>query len=486
MRGWCLNFRKKLTFYDIMLTGCLRANTVKGNNEMNENERTGFNSRLGFILVSAGCAIGIGNVWKFPYVVGQNGGSVFVLFYLLFLVIMGVPAMSMELAIGRASGLTMVQGYKKLEKKGQKWHIHGWVSLIGNYLLMMYYTTVSGWMLDYFYKFATGEFEKLGSAPVSSVFESLLADPIEMGIFTILTVVIGFAILAFGVQNGLENVSKFMMLGLLGLILVLVINSFTLDGALEGLKFFLLPDFKRASQIGLGKVISAAMSQAFFTLSIGMGSIEVFGSYMSKDKALVGEAIMIGSLDTVVAMCSGLIIFPACFSYGVEPEQGPSLIFVTLPEIFINMHMGRIWGTLFFVFMTFASFSTVTAVLENLVAGLMDNFGLTRGSSIAVNCIFLIFASLPCVLGFNKWSGITFFGNKGILDFEDFLVSNLILPAGCLVILLFCVTGLGWGFDKYIREVNAGEGIKMPAWTKNYLRFVLPVMILIILINGLI
>ncbi len=453
--------------------------------EMNENERAGFNSRLGFILVSAGCAIGIGNVWKFPYVVGQNGGSVFVLFYLLFLVIMGVPAMSMELAIGRASGLTMVRGYKKLEKEGQKWHIHGWVSLIGNYLLMMYYTTVSGWMLDYFYKFATGEFEKLGDKTVSSVFSSLMADPIEMGIFTILTVVIGFGILAFGVQNGLEKVSKFMMLGLLGVIIALVMNSMTLDGALEGLKFFLLPDFKRARAIGLGKVISAAMSQAFFTLSIGMGSIEVFGSYMSKDKSLMGEALTIGALDTLVAMCSGLIIFPACFSYGVEPGQGPSLIFETLPEIFMNMNMGRIWGTMFFVFMTFASFSTVTAVLENLVVGLMDNFGLSRGSSIAVNCIFLIFASLPCVLGFNKWSGITFLGGRGVLDFEDFLVSNLILPVGTLVILLFCVSRFGWGFDSFLREVNEGEGLKIPAWTRNYLRFVLPVMILIILINGL-
>ncbi len=452
---------------------------------MNEKERAGFNSRLGFILVSAGCAIGIGNVWKFPYVVGQNGGSVFVLFYLLFLLIMGVPAMTMELALGRASGLTMVEGYKKLEKKGHKWHIHGWVSMAGCYILMMYYTTVSGWMLDYFFKFATGEFEKINGLSVSSVFDSLMADPIEMGIFTILTVIIGFGVLAFGVQNGLEKVNKFMMLGLLGLILVLVINSFTLKGASEGLKFFLLPDFQRARQIGLGNVISAAMSQAFFTLSIGMGSIEVFGSYMSKDKALVGEALTIGALDTLVAMCSGLIIFPACFSFGVEPEQGPSLIFVTLPEIFINMHMGRIWGTLFFVFMTFASFSTVTAVFENLVVSLMDNFGLSRGKSIVVNCIFLIFASIPCVLGFNKWSGMTFFRGMNVLGFEDFLVSNLILPGGTLIILLFCVTGLGWGFDNYLKEVNGGEGLKMPGWTRHYFRLILPILILIILLTGL-
>jgi NSS family neurotransmitter:Na+ symporter len=451
---------------------------------MKEKERAGFNSRLGFILVSAGCAIGIGNVWKFPYVVGENGGSVFVIFYLLFLIIMGVPAMTMELAIGRASGKTLVEGYKKLEKKGHKWHLHGWFSLAGNYILMMYYTTVSGWMLDYFYKFATGEFDEAGVS-AAATFEALQADPIEMGIFTILTVLIGFGVLSFGVQNGLEKVNKFMMLGLLALIMVLVVNSFTLEKAAEGLSFFLLPDLDRAGKIGFGNVISAAMSQAFFTLSIGMGSIEVFGSYMSKDKSLAGEALMIGGLDTLVAMCSGLIIFPACFSYGVQPEQGPSLIFVTLPEIFMNMPMGRIWGTLFFVFMTFASFSTVTAVFENLVVGLMDNFGFGRGRSIVVNCIFMIFASLPCVLGFNKLSGVVFPGIGNILSFEDFLVSNLILPIGTLIILLFCVTRFGWGFDNYLEEVNRGEGLKVPVWVKRYFRFVLPVLILIILLNGL-
>ncbi|RKM61392.1 sodium-dependent transporter [Butyrivibrio sp. CB08] len=453
---------------------------------MSDNNRGGFGTRLGFILVSAGCAIGIGNVWKFPYVTGQNGGSVFVLFYLLFLAIMGVPVMTMELAMGRASGLTLVNGYKKLEKKGTKWHIHGWVCMIGNYLLMMYYTTVSGWMFDYFYKFATGEFEKIGDAPVASVFDGLMADPIEMGIFTIVTVLIGFLVLSFGVQNGLERVNKFMMLGLLALIAILAVHSITLPGAKEGLTFFLLPDFGKAKEIGLHKVISAAMSQAFFTLSIGMGSIEVFGSYMSKDRTLTGEAMRISALDTMVAILSGIIIFPACFSYGVEPGQGPSLIFVTLPELFINMPLGRIWGTLFFVFMSFASFSTVTAVFENLIVCLTDNFKISRNASIVINCIFLIFASLPCVLGFNKWSGLQFPGGRGVLDFEDFLVSNLILPIGALVILLFCVTGLGWGFDKYHEEVNTGEGTKMPVWIKYYLRFVLPVLILIIIINGLV
>ncbi len=453
---------------------------------MSERSRDGFGSRLGFILVSAGCAIGIGNVWKFPYVAGQNGGSVFVLFYLLFLIIMGVPVMTMELAVGRKSRLTLVNGYKSLERKGSKWHLHGWASMIGNYLLMMYYTTVAGWMFDYFYKFATGEFEHLENGSAKATFDGLMADPIEMGIFTIITVLIGFLVLSFGVQNGLERVNKFMMLGLLGLIAVLAVHSVMLPGAKEGLSFFLLPDFGKARNIGIHKVLAAAMNQAFFTLSIGMGSIEVFGSYMSKDRALSGEAMRISALDTMVAILSGIIIFPACFSFGVEPEQGPSLIFVTLPELFINMPLGRIWGTLFFVFMSFASFSTVTAVFENLIVCLVDNFKLTRTASIVINCIFMLFASLPCVLGFNKWSGVTFMGGKSILDFEDFLVSNLILPIGALVILLFCVTGLGWGFDNYLEEVNTGEGTKMPRWIKNYLRFVLPVLILIIIINGLV
>ncbi len=364
--------------------------------------RESFGSRLGFILVSAGCAIGIGNVWKFPYVAGQNGGGIFVIFYLLFLLIMGFPVMTMELALGRKSGLTMVKGYKKLEKPGQKWHIHGWICLAGCYILMMYYTTVSGWMIDYFYKFVTGKFTK-GETPVdvSAVFDKLLANPIEMGIFTVLTVIAGFAVLSFGVKNGLEKVNKFMMIGLLALLVILAINSVRLEGAMEGLKFFLMPNFERAKEVGVAKVVSSAMSQAFFTLSIGMGSIEVFGSYMDKEKRLTGESIMIGVLDTIVAVMSGIIIFPACYAYGVEPQQGPSLIFATLPEIFINMPLGRFWGSLFFILMTFASFSTVTAVFENIVTSIVDNFKVKRTTSVALNCIFLIFTSFPCVLGFN-------------------------------------------------------------------------------------
>ena len=449
------------------------------------NERGSFQSRLGFILVSAGCAIGIGNVWKFPYVAGENGGSVFVLFYLIFLILMGIPVLTMELAMGRASGKTLVNGYKALEKEGNKWHIHGWVCMIGNYLLMMYYTTVSGWMVNYFFKFATGRFENLIEGGSASVFEEMLGDPTQLAIFTIITVLLGFGVLSFGVQNGLEKVNKVMMILLLCLIVILAIHSITLEGASEGLKFYLLPDMGKAKSVGIGKVITSAMSQAFFTLSVGMGSIEIFGSYMSKDHALTGEAIRICALDTFVAIISGLIIFPACFSYNIKPDAGPSLIFITLPDVFINMAGGRIWGTLFFLFMTFASFSTVTAVFENLVACTNDNFGWSRGKSIAVNCIFMLIASLPCVFGFNIWSDVNLIGARGILDSEDFLVSNLILPAGSLIFLLFCVTRLGWGFDNYIAEVNTGDGMKLPGALKWYLKLVLPVLILIIFIQGL-
>ena len=450
------------------------------------NERGSFQSRLGFILVSAGCAIGIGNVWKFPYVTGENGGAIFVLFYLMFLLIMGIPVLTMELAMGRAGRQTQVKGYKALEKPGSKWHLHGWVCMAGNYLLMMYYTTVSGWMLNYFCKFATGRFNGLQHQDVAAVFDELLADPVELAIFTTLTVLLGFGVLSFGVQNGLEKVNKIMMILLLGLIMTLAVNSLTLEGAAEGVKFYLLPDMNKAKSVGIWKVITAAMSQAFFTLSVGLGSIEIFGSYMSKDHALTGEAIRICALDTFVAIISGLIIFPACFSYDIKPDAGPSLIFVTLPDVFINMAGGRIWGTLFFLFMTFASFSTVTAVFENLVASCSDNFGWKRGRSIAVNCVFMLIASLPCVLGFNVLCDLTLIGSRGVLDSEDFLVSNLLLPGGSLIFLLFCVTRLGWGFDNYNNEVNTGDGLKLPRGLKWYLQIVLPVLILIILIQGLI
>lgn len=449
-------------------------------------KRENFGSRLGFILVSAGCAVGIGNVWKFPYVTGQNGGAVFVLFYLLFLILMGIPVMTMEFAVGRASRRSAVSGYKALEKKGSKWHIHGWFCIAGCYLLMMYYTTVSGWMLDYFYKFAVGTFDNIAAEDVGGVFGAMLSDPIEMGIFMVITVIAGFGVLSFGVQKGLEKVNKVMMTGLLILIAVLAIHSLTLDGAGAGVGFYLLPDWSKAMEAGLWNVMSAAMNQAFFTLSLGIGALEIFGSYMSDEKTLTGEAIRVCALDTFVAILAGLIIFPACFSYGVQPDQGPSLIFITLPTVFMNMPGGRIWGTLFFVFMTFASFSTVTAVFENLIAYLEDEFGWTRGKAVTVNLIFILVASLPCVLGYNVWSDLHLIGARDVLDSEDFIVSNLLLPLGSLIFCLFCVTKFGWGFDRYMEETNKGDGIKMPMWLKPYFKFVLPVLVLIIVIMGLI
>lgn len=449
-------------------------------------KRENFKSTLGFILVSAGCAIGIGNVWKFPYVAGANGGGVFVLFYLLFLLIMGVPVLTMELAVGRASRQSAVGSYKALEKKGHKWHIHGWFCVVGCYLLMMYYTTVSGWMFGYFFKFASGTFEGMSGAAASvSVFDGMLANPWEMILWMGLIVCAGFLVCSFSLQKGLERISKIMMLGLLGLIVILAINSVTLDGALEGVKFYLLPDFPRAMEQGLGNVITAAMNQSFFTLSIGIGSMEIFGSYMTKDRTIGGQAAQICCLDTFVALMAGLIIFPACFSFGVQPDAGPPLIFVTLPTVFMNMAGGRIWGTLFFLFMSFASFSTVIAVFQNLVAACEENFGWKKKKTVIINCLFMLVASLPCVLGFNLWSEFTI-GGKNILDIEDFLVSNILLPTGALVYLTFCVTRFGWGYDKYLAECNEGKGLKLPRWLKPYFQFVLPVLIAVILITGLI
>ena len=448
-------------------------------------KRESFRSRLGFLLVSAGCAIGIGNVWKFPYVTGEYGGGVFVLFYLLFLVIMGVPVLTMELAVGRASRKSAVQGYRALEPAGSKWHIHGWFCMIGCYLLMMYYTTVSGWMLGYFFKFAGGAFEGIALEAVDGVFSAMRADPMEMTVWMAVMVAAGFLVCSLGLQGGLERVTKWMMLGLLGLIVVLAVHSLTLPGAAEGVKFYLLPDFGRAVEQGLGKVVTAAMNQAFFTLSLGIAAMEIFGSYMSRDNTLAGEAARICGLDTFVAVMSGLIIFPACFSFGVEPNAGPPLIFVTLPKVFTNMAGGRLWGSLFFLFMTFASFSTVIAVFENLQASAIDNFGWSRKKASVVNCLFLLAASMPCVLGYNVWKDLRLIGGRDVLDSEDFLVSNLLLPLGSLVYLLFCVSRRGWGFERYLEEANAGEGLKMPRWLKPYFVFVLPVLILIILIQGL-
>ena len=450
-------------------------------------KRESFKSRLGFLLVSAGCAIGIGNVWRFPYVVGQNGGGLFVLLYLIFLIAMGLPVLTMELAVGRASRKSAVQGYQALEKPGSKWHIHGWFAIAGCYMLMMYYTTVSGWMVTYFYKFITGEFVSgMIAEEAGNVFANLLSDPVQMAFWMILIVVAGFLVCSQGLQNGLEKISKGMMSALLVLIIVLAVHSFVLPGAGEGVKFYLIPSIDTVRDVGFGSVIAAAMNQAFFTLSLGVAAMEIFGSYMNKDFTLAGEGVRICALDTFVAIMSGLIIFPACFSYGVEVGAGPSLIFITLPNVFVNMAGGRVWGSLFFLFMTFASFSPVIAVFENIMSFCMDMFGWSRRKAALVNCIAILVLSLPCVLGYNVWSNLHLIGGRDVLDSEDFIVSNLLLPLGSLVYLLFCVTKWGWGFDNYMKEANTGEGIKIAKYLKPYFQFVLPVLILIILIQGLV
>lgn len=450
-------------------------------------ERESFKSRLGFLLVSAGCAIGIGNVWRFPYVVGQNGGGIFVLFYLIMLVIMGLPVLSMELAVGRASRKSAVLAYKALEKPKSKWHIHGWFAIIGCLILMMYYTTVSGWMLNYFFKFLGGTFTgSMSAQQTGTVFNNMLANPGEMGFWMAVTVVAGILVCSIGVQKGLERVSKVMMTALFALIVILAVHSFTLSGAKEGLAFYLVPNLESVKNVGLGNVIAAAMNQSFFTLSLGIAAMEIFGSYMSREHTLLGEGARICALDTLVAISAGLIIFPACFSYNVEVSSGPSLIFVTLPNVFVNMAGGRIWGSLFFLFMTFASFSTVIAVFENIMASCMDNFNWSRKKTAVICGLVILIASIPCVLGYNILSGVHPIGGRDILDSEDFLVSNILLPLGSLVYLLFCVTKFGWGFKNYRAEANLGKGLKVAGWMKWYFLLVVPILILFIFVIGLI
>ena len=449
-------------------------------------KRESFRSRLGFLLVSAGCAIGIGNVWRFPYIAGKNGGGYFVLFYLLCLLVMGVPVLTMELAVGRASRRSAVLSYKTLEKPGQKWHIHGWFCLLGCYLLMMYYTTVSGWMVSYFGKFLTGAFHSgMSTDEVASAFGAMLSSPGEMALWAEVVVVAGFLVCSFGLQKGLERVTKVMMLCLLVLILVLAVHSLTLSGAAEGMKFYLVPSMDSIRENGFGSLVTDAMNQAFFTLSLGIAAMEIFGSYMSDEHTLPGEAVRICALDTFVALMAGTIIFPACFTFGVMPDNGPSLIFQTLPPVFINMAGGRFWGALFFLFMIFASFSTVLAVFENILAICMDTFGISRRKAVLINGILIAALSLPCVFGYNIWSDFRPILGKDVLDSEDFLVSNLLLPIGSLVYLLFCVTKWGWGFDKYLAEANKGTGLRFARWLKPYFQWVLPILIVIILLQGL-
>lgn len=449
-------------------------------------EREKLKSRLGFILISAGCAIGIGNVWKFAYMAGQGGGGFFVLLYLLFLVMLGIPIMSMEFAVGRASQKSPAQAYKALEKAGQKWHIHGYIALIGNYLLMMFYTTVAGWMLYYFYLTSTGKFVGLNTDGVANVFSEMLQKPVTMTICMFIIVVVGFFICSIGLQNGLEKVTKVMMVALLAIMVILAINSFFMKGAKEGLSFYLIPSIERAKAAGIGNTAVGAMNQAFFTLSIGIGAMAIFGSYIGKDRSLLGESVTIAALDTFVAITSGLIIFPACFTFGVDQTQGPSLVFITLPNIFNNIPFGRVWGSLFFVFMTFAAFSTVLAVFENIVSCGMELTGFNRKKSSIVNMILVALLSMPCVLGFNLWSfdWLGVFGGS-FLDFEDFLVSNIWLPLGSLIYLLFCTSKFGWGWKNYKEEANTGKGIKIHNWMRVYLTYILPLIVLFIFAFGI-
>ena len=457
------------------------------NNNKQNTPREHLGSRLGFILLSAGCAIGIGNVWKFPYMAGQNGGGIFVLIYLVFLAIMGIPVLTMEFAMGRAAQKSPARLYQELEPKGSKWHIHGYFAIAGNYLLMMFYTTVSGWMLQYFVSSVKGDFEGLDPAGVQAHFGNMLSDPIPMTVFMGIVVVVGFLVCSFSLQKGLEKVTKIMMLALLVIMVVLAVNSFFMDGASEGLKFYLLPDADQIREVGLGNVIIGAMTQAFFTLSLGIGSMAIFGSYLGKDRSLLGESVNVAVLDTFVAITSGLIIFPACFSYGVQVDSGPNLIFVTLPNIFNDIPGGRLWGSLFFLFLSFAALSTVFAVFENIISCNRDLFGWSKKKACLINGIAMFLLSLPCVLGFNLLSGITPFGEGStVMDLEDFLVSNLLLPLGSLIFVIFCVSRYGWGWKKFVAEANEGRGLKIARWMRPYMTFVLPVIVLILFVFGLV
>lgn len=452
---------------------------------MEQREQLG--SRLGFILLSAGCAIGIGNVWKFPYMVGQYGGGAFVLIYLFFLVILGIPVMTMEFAMGRAGQRSPARLYQQLEPKGSKWHLHGYVAMAGNYILMMFYTSVAGWMLDYFVRTAGGQFVGADTDGVAAQFSQMLGDPLRMTLFMGIIVVLGFLVCSFSLQKGLERITKWMMVALLVIMVVLAINSVCTAGGSQGLRFYLVPDLARMKKVGIGNVVAGAMNQAFFTLSLGISAMAIFGSYIGKERALMGESARVAALDTLVALCSGLIIFPACFAYGVQPDSGPSLIFITLPNIFNHMPLGRVWGSLFFVFMSFAAFSTVLGVFENIVSCTMDLSGWSRKKACLFNGILMLLLSMPCVLGFNVLSKFQPLGpGTGVLDLEDFVVSNLLLPLGSLIFIFFCTSRYGWGWKDFTKEANTGKGLKVQRWMRGYMCYVLPVLVAVILVLGLI
>ena len=448
-------------------------------------KREHFSSRLGFILISAGCAIGLGNVWRFPYITGKYGGAAFVLIYLVFLVILGLPIMVMEFSVGRASQKSAARSFHVLEPDGTKWHIAGYLAMAGNYLLMMFYTTVGGWMLFYVYKMLRGEFVGATPEAVGSIFNGMLGDPGAMTLWMLITVLLCFGICSLGLQNGVERITKVMMSFLLVILVILCIRSVTLDGAAEGIRFYLIPDFGKMVENGIGDVVFAAMGQAFFTLSLGIGAMAIVGSYISKERRLLGESMNICILDTLIALMAGLVIFPACFAFGVDPGEGPGLVFVTLPNIFNQMTGGRIFGTLFFIFMSFAAMSTIIAVFENILSFSMDLWGWERKKAVLVNGILIILLSMPCVLGFNVLSGIAPLGaGSTIQDLEDFIVSNNLLPIGSLLYLLFCTSKKGWGWKNFIAEADAGKGPKFPKWSRFYVSYILPLIILFILVMG--
>ena len=445
-------------------------------------EREKLGSRLGFILLSAGCAIGVGNVWKFPWMAGQYGGGAFVLLYLIFLVILGLPVMIVEFSLGRASQASPVKLYQKLEKPGQKWHLHGYMALIANFLLMMFYTVVTGWMFHYFIGFVSGKMTGISAVESGKLFGNMLSSPAITVGFMALVVALGFLVLSFGLQKGVERITKYLMVALLGLMIILAINSFTLDGASAGLSFYLKPDLSKID----GSVIVGAMNQAFFTLSLGIGSMAIFGSYINKDRSLLGESINILVLDTFVAITAGLIIFPACTTYGVEVGAGPKLLFEAMASVFNNMSGGRWWGSLFFLFMIFAAFSTILAVFENILACVREITNWSRTKTCIICGAALLVLSAPCALGFNLWSGfVPFADGSGVLDLEDFIVSYCCLPLGALCYLLFCVTKKGWGFDNFLKEANAGKGLKLGSWIKPYMTYVLPLIIIGIFLIGI-
>lgn len=448
-------------------------------------QREKFSSRLGFILISAGCAIGLGNVWRFPYIVGKYGGAAFVLLYLFFLLILGLPIVIAEFAVGRASQKSVAKSFDVLEPEGSKWHWYKWGAIAGNYLLMMFYTTIAGWMILYCVKMVKGDFAGLNAEAVQGEFVSLTQDPLLMTVCMVIIVVLCFTICACGLQNGVERITKVMMICLLGLMIVLAVHSVFLKGGQEGIVFYLKPDFHRLVEAGLGEAFFAAMGQAFFTLSIGIGALAIFGSYIGKERRLTGEAISVTVLDTFVALMAGFIIFPACFAYGVEAGSGPSLIFITLPNVFNAMAGGRIWGFCFFLFMSFAAISTVVAVFENIMSFSMDMTGCSRKKAAICNGIAIVILSMPCILGFNILSGFEPLGaGSNILDLEDFIVSNNILPLGSLVYLLFCTTKYGWGFEKFSEEANTGEGIRLPKAVRGYMTWILPLIVLLIFVQG--